>query len=177
MQEKNAVYHKPFRLFIIELVSKNIESSILHSLLCKIIRTAITLSYGIRRDTHICLSINSLKTSLLCQGNLIKGLYVDEPSCVGFLKKLFAKNIGIGFKFIDDCLHYAYSLGLQELELEPLLYNSIDVLKRSIEACESGIYIRIALDEYGNTTVGLKIWNLLTIVNIILDNIYHDSRL
>lgn len=172
---RNTTHYKPSRLLIVELVSEQMESSIVYSLLCKIIRAAIMLSYSIRRDTSVCISINPIKVSLLGHGILIRGLHVDEPSCTGFLKKFFTKNIGIGFEFTDNCLSYAQSLGLQELDFKPLLYNSIESLKSFGEIHRGGVYIRFVCDGYGNTEVGLKIWNLLSIVNIVLDNIQHSS--
>lgn len=162
------------RLYIIEF-SWYVDDNILYTLLCKAIRAALMLSYGIRRDVYICFSINNLKTSLLCRGDSIKGLYVDEPSCIGFLKKLFAKRIGIGFEFIDGCLQYAYSLGLRQLNLP--LHRNINELENSVRDCEKGFYIKVVSDGYGNTEIGLKLWNFLSITNIVLDNIcYVDDR-
>ncbi|MCS7110789.1 MAG: hypothetical protein N3D82_05325 [Ignisphaera sp.] len=171
MQGRNSANYKLFRLFIVEVTSDRLEDSIMYSLLCKIIRAALMISYGIRRDASLCISINSLKTSLLCQGNLIRGLHVDEPSCAGFLKKFFARSVGMGFKLVDSCLNYAHSLDLHELNLESLLFNSIDGLREATKIYKNGIYIRFVSDGYGNTRIGLKIWNLLSIVNITLDSV------
>ncbi|MEM1678773.1 MAG: hypothetical protein QXV81_02140 [Ignisphaera sp.] len=173
-EEEHAFATHVSRLYIIEF-SWHVDGNILYTLLCKAIRAALMLSYGIRRDVHRCFSINNLKTSLLCRGDSVKGLHVDEPSCIGFLKKLFAKRIGIGFEFIDSCLQYAYSLGLQQLNLP--LHRNINELENSIGDCGKGFYIKVASDGYGNTEIGLKLWNFLPITNIVLDNIcYIDDR-
>jgi len=162
------------RLFIVEITPNYIDNNTLFSLLCKAIRASLMLSYNIRKDSSICFFIKSLQVSLLCQGNMVKGLYADEPSCIGILKKFFStsKKYVLGFKLVDNCINYANLLGLHPIELNLVFYNDIDKLRKYIANKENGVYIKIASNEYGDTDIGLKLWNVISIINIALDNIF-----
>jgi len=160
------------RLFIVELTSNYIDNNTLFSLLCKAIRASLMLSYNIRKDTSICFFIKSLQVSLLCQGNMVKGLYTDEPSCIGVIKKFFNKKYVLGFKLVDNCINYANLLSLHPVELNFVFYNDIDKLRKYATNKENGVYIKITSNEYGDTNIGLKLWNAISIINITLDNIF-----
>lgn len=174
MSRNGDVRYSITRLFIIELESDFMNSDDLYSLMCRAIRASLMLSYGIRRDTYVCFFIKHLNKSILCQGDVVKGLHVDEPSCMGFLKKFFRRQGSIGLKIVDSCQNYVHVLNLQQLELEYLLYSNANELKRGIKIKGKGIYIKIVSDIYGNTEIGLKLWNALSITNIVLDNIIYN---
>jgi len=152
------------RIFIVRIPSKEIEldNEILYRKLCRIIVSALMLSYSIRSDTAVCICIDNKVIEAF--GNSIKRLYADESSCIGLIKTLFKKKTLAGLRISNNCA----------LEKScKTIYNIYQLLEGEYKELETPLCIELSVknDYLMIRNTKIKFWYGIVIANIELDNI------
>ncbi len=88
------------RLFIVRIPS-SMEKEIAVKCIARALTSSLLLSYGIRRNTVLCIEYGT--TVAAVHGSGMRGLYPDEGSSTGIARKIVFKKQHRGVEYLKSC--------------------------------------------------------------------------
>ena len=159
------------RVFIIHVYSSKTNDEKFLRVIARVATSGLLLSYGIRKRTCIC--IETPRLSFVILGSRIRRLYSDDSSSTGIVRRVIQGEPHTGILFLNSCSELNCKVRLNAVKF----MNNLDTLNLgniNYPLCLD-IPVTQGGDKYVVEGLDLEPWYVVTILNIILDNLGIDT--